>query len=295
MIDARLWIYQSSNGSCSSTPGERARITGSVLLCPDDGRREIRPDHLAPGVSATFWSLLSAGGVRGQTWGTSGDDPRMVGDYDGDGRDDFTIYRAGTGGNSSIYFILQSTSGTVRAELWGAGDDFPQSVPDYDGDGKTDLAVYRPSTGFFRKFSTTVSFDVDNWGTASDFEQALDYEGEAKPKRRFRHTRGSQEMGGVGLAPECGRSALRRGLLLRQHRNPHVAPHVGRFRRRRTHRCRGVETRNRQFGRVVGPTMERNRHHLRVGPERRPSPTDDVLEVACPRVRAKRSRQDASR
>jgi hypothetical protein len=176
------WIHQSSNGApLVYTWGTSADITGSVLLCPDvDGDGKSDPTIWRPGVSATFWSLLSTGGVRGQTWGTDGDDPRMVGDYDGDGRDDFTIYRPGTGGNSSIYFILQSTNGSVRAELWGADGDLPQSVPDYDGDGKTDVGVRRAPGVFFRKFSTTGSFDVVNWGTATDSEQSLDYDGDGK-------------------------------------------------------------------------------------------------------------------
>jgi len=103
-----------------------------------------------------------------------------IGDFDGDGKSDFTVFRPSTG---AWHTLKSSTNYTTSQSLsWGLSTDVP--VPgDYDGDGKIDPAVFRPSTGawFVLKSSTnyTTSFGV-SWGLSTDVPQPGDYDGDGK-------------------------------------------------------------------------------------------------------------------
>ena len=87
-----------------------------------------------------------------QQWGIATDDAVFAGDFDGDGKSDFAVYRF-IGADAGTWYILQSGAiPAFRAVRWGLGADLP--VPaDYDGDGKTDFAVFRRSeqqSGIFK-------------------------------------------------------------------------------------------------------------------------------------------------
>ncbi len=68
-------------------------------------------------------------------------DTPVLGDFDGDGKDDQAVYRPST----AQWFILGSSSGPQVITFGEPNLDIP--VPgDYDGVGHTEIAVYRPTT-----------------------------------------------------------------------------------------------------------------------------------------------------
>jgi hypothetical protein len=114
-----------------------------------DGRQDYSvlrfPNVPPPGEAPiTYWNLNSTTGVQGAgPWGNANADFPAPGDYDGDGKDDLAVYRAGaTAGADSFFHILRSSDGTAQSVRWGLNGD--QTVArDYDGDGITDMAVFR--------------------------------------------------------------------------------------------------------------------------------------------------------
>jgi hypothetical protein len=120
----------------------------------------------------------ASGLLTGITFAPSGG--LVTGDFDGDSKSDFTIFRPSTG----LWATLKSSTNytTSSSVSWGLSTDTPVAG-DYDGDGKIDPAVFRPSTGgwFVLKSSTnyTTSFGV-SWGLSTDVPQAADFDGDGK-------------------------------------------------------------------------------------------------------------------
>ena len=111
------------------------RMDFSILRSPASGTT--RP--------YVYWNLNSTTG--GQVSGQFGDaltDIPVPGDYDGDGKDDICLYRAGaTAGAQSFFYYISSSNGTAQTVPFGLRGD--QAVArDYDGDGITDIAIFRP-------------------------------------------------------------------------------------------------------------------------------------------------------
>jgi hypothetical protein len=101
----------------------------------------------------TWWILKSGGGYSSTQWGASPGnfttyDVPINGDFDGDGKTDIAVFRAGFFNPPvpAYFYILRSSDNSVIAQQWGLSDDFPV-VQDYDGDGKSDIAVARNEVG----------------------------------------------------------------------------------------------------------------------------------------------------
>jgi hypothetical protein len=115
-------------------------------------------------------------------FGDPGDFP-LVGDFDGDGSDSVSIWRAG---EARVYVINELG---VDGEGLGAADfsfgfGNPGDVPfvgDFDGDGVDTVGLYRQSTGFvyFRNSLTTGNADLSFfYGDPGDHIMAGDWDGD---------------------------------------------------------------------------------------------------------------------
>ena len=120
----------------------------------------------------------------GATWGGSNDDP-SEGDYDGDGKTDFAVWRKTDStpgsGDAGNWYIVYSSSTTTAQNPFGQVNDIPAQA-DYDGDGKTDEAVFRRSTGYWHirpSSNTSVTLDIP-FGASTDTIAPGDYDGDGR-------------------------------------------------------------------------------------------------------------------
>jgi hypothetical protein len=112
---------------------------------------------------------------RTEQWGQVGDIP-VPGDYDGDGKTDFAVWRPSTG----VWWIIDSSTGAQRTQQWGEVGDIP--VPGrYNSPTRIDFAVWRPSTGVWWIIdSSTGAQRTQRWGQAGDIPVPGDYDGDGK-------------------------------------------------------------------------------------------------------------------
>lgn len=92
-------------------------------------------------------------------------------DFDGDGKDDVSVYRNGT------WFLLNSLTGFSSVSFGLATDK--TVAGDYDGDNKTDVAVFRNGAWIVLN-SATNAVSITNFGTTGDIPMVGDYDGDNK-------------------------------------------------------------------------------------------------------------------
>jgi YD repeat-containing protein len=169
-FDSGTWkIRKSSDGTTTTITG-----FGQAGDIPQSGNYTgSTADELAvyrPSNGTWYWREFGNSTVYSLQYGVSTDIP-VIGDYDGDGDVEPTVYRSG------VWWI----SG-VSVVNWGVSGDVP--VPaDYDNDGKTDPAVFRPSEGNWYILCSSTSY-ADymqyGWGMSGDQPTPGDYDGDGK-------------------------------------------------------------------------------------------------------------------
>lgn len=116
----------------------------------------------------------------------------VFGDFDGDGRAEFTVFRP-----STAKWYIKTRTGDPNGYGWGAAEDIPV-MGDYNGDGKMDKAVYRPSLA-------TWYVDVEGGngvklGNVGDIPVPADYNGDGKMDKAVYQSNGTwlTSVGGIG-------------------------------------------------------------------------------------------------
>ena len=122
-------------------------VLGDTLLARDFiGSAKTDASVYRPGAQGTFFvTEPQRAGVsldRAVRFGTTGDNPNGVGDYDGDGKLDYTVVRVN--GGVATWFIMSSSTGTMRAVRFGVNTGTITSFilfngSDFNADGRDEL------------------------------------------------------------------------------------------------------------------------------------------------------------
>jgi hypothetical protein len=160
---------------------------GSRLLAVEDANAVTAPpaDLAIWRPSTGEWKVMGQTGSASYTLpfglGSLGDIP-LVGDPDGDGKTDLTVYRPGS---QSVFYVWFSSTNNYTGVAWGLTGDRP-ALADFDGDGKSDYAIARPDntgTGSLTWWVTTssnASHFANQWGNPSHKLAVADYDGDGK-------------------------------------------------------------------------------------------------------------------
>ncbi|MCA1637505.1 MAG: FG-GAP-like repeat-containing protein [Acidobacteria bacterium] len=149
-----------------------------------DGKTDVavfRDVVAGAGDQGYFYILNSSdGSFRAVGFGTQGDLP-MSGDWDGDGKADLAVYRAGLmAGGQSYFYYRPSSQPTVNFHTipLGTSGDKPL-LGDFDGDGRLDPAVFRPSTASWIILKSSLNQITETtFGLPTDIPVPADYDGD---------------------------------------------------------------------------------------------------------------------
>jgi len=179
------------------------------FLVPEDYDGDNKTDvaiwRPGTGGAGGFYILQSSNNtVRFDSLGVDNDDPAIVGDYDGDGKADPTVYSCppfgGADGQCFYHYkgSLNNPTGAITSIPWGFGvdGDFFPLLGDFNGDGKTDFCIQRSNPAnlsqgqFILLLNSIGTVEYIDWGFNTDFLIPGDYDGDGKSDICVRRTVG---------------------------------------------------------------------------------------------------------
>jgi PKD repeat protein len=139
--------------------------------------------------SSGIWSLDSNGNNAWEgsdatlSWGLPGDTP-VIGDWNGDGKDEIGIFRPGSGIWSLDSNGNNAWEGSDVTLSWGLPGDTPV-IGDWNGDTKDDIGIFRPGSGIWSldsngNFAWEGSDATLSWGLPNDNPVIGDWNGDTK-------------------------------------------------------------------------------------------------------------------
>ncbi|CAN5463183.1 hypothetical protein BH10ACI1_BH10ACI1_02090 [soil metagenome] len=157
--------------------------SGQKLVAVEDADANAAPpaDLAIWRPSSGYWWVMGGQGSQqtSQGWGTNGDDP-VEGDYDGDGKTDFCVFRADSSNQTGTWYLIYSSTGGTNQIQYGLDTDKPAQA-DFDGDGKTDIAVFRWSNTTWYIYQSSTSSTVSIlFGASGDTPIPSDFDGDGK-------------------------------------------------------------------------------------------------------------------
>ncbi|HSK73222.1 MAG TPA: VCBS repeat-containing protein [Pyrinomonadaceae bacterium] len=156
---------------------------GSRLLAVEDANASAAPpaDLAVWRPDTGVWWVLGGQGSQ-QTivqWGSS-TDQTAPGDYDGDGKTDFAVWR-NSNGSGTWYMVNSSTSDSTQSYDYFGGNNDKVASADFDGDGKTDAGLFNTSTGMWTiRYSSGGNPVFSQFGVSGDIPTPADFDGDGK-------------------------------------------------------------------------------------------------------------------
>jgi hypothetical protein len=180
-------VYRPSTGTYfqnRSTSGFYSLVWGGPLFKPLHGDIDgdgITDNGLVVDLGGYYYWYItrsSDGILYSRMWGMTGDDI-VIADYNGNGRDEIAVYRAGA------WFVLDESDAGYPV-YWGLVGDV--AVPrDYDGDGRDDFAIWRPSDGMWWILNSGYTegfadnyYSAIQWGLPGDQPVPADWTGDGR-------------------------------------------------------------------------------------------------------------------
>lgn len=137
-----------------------------------------------PGGGMFIWYGSSDNTVHEVDFGVQGDNPTVVGDYDGDGTADPAVYRCPPFpfGQCHFYYKGSAGGGGITQVAWGNNvASVVRPYPgDFDGDGKFDFAIHQDGRYTVLRSSDS-GVEYIKWGNSTDAVLAPgDYDGDGR-------------------------------------------------------------------------------------------------------------------
>jgi hypothetical protein len=150
------WFILRSSNNTFLSPVFGSSSTDTPIAGADydgDGKADLTVLRGAPSTQYFIGDAVTANLILVQQWGNYNTDYYVVGDFLGDSKADFAVWRGfGSGTNGNWYIKENGGSGVVITQFGIPGTSAVRDFAlcgDYNGDGKSDIAVYRRSDKTF--------------------------------------------------------------------------------------------------------------------------------------------------